>query len=413
MRLRDGRDVAVERAEFRVTRDRTTGQGEVVLAMARLKCSGPIAPPVVFLAGGPGDSGVRWAEHPPFYEAFDRVRQVADVILLDQRGSGDSQPNLTVPAPELEGDALANRANLFEAFRRQAEAWQPKFPGLEAINPVESADDLGDLSTALGGQIILWGYSYGTHLAQAACKRHPDKLARVVLCGFEGPDHTLKLPANIQAQVERLGLDAELMRRIHDRLAEPLKVGPYIVGAFALQHLVSTWLGVSNRYGLIAPLYEALERGDTGPLEKGLTGWAKSLRRSAAFYSTDGASGVSPERLALIRAQACACVLGDAINFPFPEIAASWGARDLGDEFRTPLATRLPILILTGSMDGNTPTNQALEGMTPLPNARHLLVEGAAHNDMIAGAPAVEAIARFIGEGAWPEVESVPLRPTG
>ena len=66
---------------------------------------------------------------------------------------------------------------------------------LSAYNTEASADDLDDLRRALGAEkISLFGFSYGTHLALAAVRRHPERIDRVILAGTEGPDHSQKLP---------------------------------------------------------------------------------------------------------------------------------------------------------------------------------------------------------------------------
>ena len=67
----------------------------IQIAFIRLKSSATHpASPIVFLAGGPGIPGSGISRVPVYYELFEKLRQVADVILLDQRGSGMSSPNL-------------------------------------------------------------------------------------------------------------------------------------------------------------------------------------------------------------------------------------------------------------------------------------------------------------------------------
>ena len=74
-----------------------------------------------------------------------------------------------------------------------------------AYNTNESADDIDALRRALGAEKIrLWGTSYGTHLAFATIRRHERQIERAGLLGVEGPDHTLKLPTQIQAALEEV-----------------------------------------------------------------------------------------------------------------------------------------------------------------------------------------------------------------
>src|SRR5262249_22452385 len=61
------------------------------------------------------------------------------------------------------------------------------------------------LADALGApRLRLWSISYGTHLALAAIRRHPDRIERAILAGIEGPDQTLKLPANTERLLQRV-----------------------------------------------------------------------------------------------------------------------------------------------------------------------------------------------------------------
>src|SRR5215207_49174 len=143
---------------------------------------------------------------------------------------------------------------------------------LTGYNTNESADDLEDLRKALGSrQISLWTISYGTHLALATMRRHPKSIHRAILAGTEGPDHTYKLPGNIQKHLEDLAavIKADpkigkeipdfpgLMKSVFDRLeAQPqtveitdpqtkLKV-KVIVNKFVMQFIVANNIGTTE-----------------------------------------------------------------------------------------------------------------------------------------------------------------------
>ena len=199
------------------------------------------------------------------------LREIADVIAFDQRGTGFSKPNLTcidrlaLPlnvAPTREAAIKELRANASDC----AFYWRNvQRVDLSGYNTNESADDLEDLRKALGAnQISLWSISYGTHLAFAAMRRHPTSIHRAILAGTEGPDHTYKLPSNIQKHLEDLAavIKADpavgkevpdflcLMKSVFDRLdAEPqtveitdpqtkLKV-KVIVNKFVMQNILA------------------------------------------------------------------------------------------------------------------------------------------------------------------------------
>jgi pimeloyl-ACP methyl ester carboxylesterase len=94
----------------------------------------------------------------------------------------------------------------------------------------------------------------------------------------------------------------------------------------------------------------------------------------------DGASGVSLERYARIQREAPQTLLGDLINFPFPDIAAAWESPDLGPAFRAPFTSEVPALFLSGTLDVRTPISNAEEVRAGFPHSQHIIVEGATHS---------------------------------
>jgi hypothetical protein len=112
----------------------------------------------------------------------------------------------------------------------------------------------------------------------------------------------------------------------------------------------------------------------------------------------DCASGISSARRQRIVEEAKGTLLGDAINAPFPEICAGLGVPDAGDAFRTPLASNVPALLISGTLDGRTRPRQADELRLTMPNAEHLVIEGAGHSDplFLATPKIVEAMKAFL-----------------
>src|SRR5678815_363713 len=54
--------------------------------------------PIVFLMGGPGIPGSVMAPIPPYFTLFQKLRELGDVIIIDQRGIGLSAPNIDCPS---------------------------------------------------------------------------------------------------------------------------------------------------------------------------------------------------------------------------------------------------------------------------------------------------------------------------
>jgi pimeloyl-ACP methyl ester carboxylesterase len=416
-----------ELGTFTVPENRAKSERNLKLTFLRLKAktATPVSP-VVFLSGGPGDSGIHWAKYPQFRKAFERIQDVADVILLDQRGCGQSEPDLSLKMPkEMHLGCLRSEAEMLAFYqehgRENAARLKAEGHDLQAFNVLESADDIADLRGALGAdRISLIGYSYGSHLSLNTIKRHEAILDKVVLCGWEGPDDTLKLPSNLQKQLVKLadlckaqGVDDDLLTRmetVHEWLDNDVldlqleipKTGEKVsleLGRFALQHIASTWMGVSNRFGSLPKLYREIEEGKTAEVVRAVQLLIRGWARPATFYLTDGASSASPARLTLLEREAPECLLGNSANFPFPEINTAYKPRDLGAGFWEPVATDLPLLVISGTLDGNTPAEQAAEQLKRCPNGMQHISENAAHNDMLIPEGVHEAIVEFLGRG--------------
>jgi pimeloyl-ACP methyl ester carboxylesterase len=162
----------------------------IELAVVRFKSTATKpGPPIVYLAGGPGGSGIGAASGSRF-PLFMALREIGDVIAFDQRGTGYSKPNLgcadrlSMPLDVAPSKAIALKA-IQESSADCARFWRElQRVDLTGYNTNESADDLEDLRKALGvKKISLWAISYGTHLALATIRRHPQSIHRAILAG--------------------------------------------------------------------------------------------------------------------------------------------------------------------------------------------------------------------------------------
>lgn len=168
---------------FRVPEDRGEEDGRNIdLAVTVLRATGPDpAPdPVIYLVGGPGAAatGVDAA-----FENLPRLRRRRDVVLVDQRGTGDSN--------RLDCDCMwgGPGASFTETFlpvdrvRACREELEERSDLGEYTTPV-AMDDLDELRQALEyGQVNLWGGSYGTRAALMYLRRHGEHVRSVILAG--------------------------------------------------------------------------------------------------------------------------------------------------------------------------------------------------------------------------------------
>jgi pimeloyl-ACP methyl ester carboxylesterase len=332
------------------------------------------------------------------------------------------------------GDPAAQLKTLVERCAQCAERLRAEGHDLAAYNTNESADDIEDLRIALGAEkITLWGTSYGTHLALAYLRRHGEHVERLILAGVEGPDHTLKLPSDQQRQLERLAAlvktDPVISRAIPDFLQlvrdvlDRLDRNPQVVhlekpgnpprlvtiGKWDLQRLTAEAMGRTQTAKSLPLLYYEMSQGDFSRVARAVVQMRTDSLPSAMSFVMDCASGASPERLKRIEREAPDGLVGNAVNFPFPEIGAAWNAPDLGEEFRGPLRSDVPVLLISGTLDGRTPPTNAEEILTGLPNGLHLVVEGAGHHDDLFVGPD-ELRRRMVAFAAGQSISTEPIR---
>ncbi|MDX6692597.1 MAG: hypothetical protein QOF02_200 [Blastocatellia bacterium] len=415
----------------------------IELAFVRFKSTAknPGAP-IVYLAGGPGGSGIGTAMGSRF-PLFMAMREIGDVIAFEQRGTGMSKPNLTCPVNlNLPLDVAPTREDLIRVTRERsrecAEYWRDwQRVDLAGYNTNESADDLEDLRKALGvRQISLWAISYGTHLGLTTIRRHPQSIERAILAGIEGPDHTLKLPSNIQKHLVDLdrvvkadpNLNKEipdflgLMKTVLDRLEkEPVTVEvtdpqtklnvKVIVNNFLMQYLTASNIGTTVTSSFPA-IYYAAAKGD---YTLAAITWLQQTSGgigSAMSFMMDCFSGATAARRSRIQLEAKETLLEDAANMVFPDVCEAWGNPDLGDAFRAPVKSSVPTLFISGTLDARTPISNAEEYRAGFSNSFHLIIEGAVHSDpLFLSSPKIKDVMLEFMKGGSPSTNSITLAP--
>ena len=416
--------IAAEVAFFEVPRRHRKPDGaRLRLRVVRLPATGGdgSAAPVIYLPGGPGGSGVGTARGPR-WPVFDQVRRETDVLLLDQRGTGLSEPPPPCPYTHRFDDAMPlQRDTALAALRATATRciahWRQEGIDLGAYTTAESVADIEELRRALGvPRISLWGMSYGTHLALASLRLHGAAIDRVVLIGAEGPDDTLKLPLAADGLLAALGVVAgndgftdlpgaakRVLATLHQRPAQGRSLmhrGRQVtIGEYDVQLAIAASLGRRSTQQLLPLALRDAEHGDYDLLASVVLEVREQLGEFQAMpLAMEVASGASADRRNLAEAQARASLFGDALNFPFPMLGDDLGLIDLGEAFRAPLQSDVPALFVSGTLDGRTPPGNAEALLPGFGDAAHLLVHGASHDDELwLGDPNIAArIADFL-----------------
>lgn len=425
----DGRTVPAERGRLDVPLHHDVADGRTLqLSFVRFPATGAHASanPIVYLAGGPGGSGIDAARGERF-AMFMALREVADVIVLDQRGTGASSPipPCEVKKPPLDGKPLTREP--YVAFMREAAAqcigsWRAAGVDLAAYDTRENALDLETLREALGAkQLKLLGISYGSTLALAALKTMPGRIERVVLASPLSMDQTLRLPARTQEFLQRVDALVEAdpragkaypdllgtMERVLDRLdAAPVDVAiampdgkPATVslGRFPVEMATVQMLKNPETLRMLPMLYAAMAAGEYRPLAGPLLAdMARPLELDGMGLAVRAASCASPEREAMVEAQARTALLGDALNTD-TMVARGTGLPRLDDAFCRPVESDVPALVLTGTLDGRTYPEGHAEILRGLANGSQVVVGNAGHDLFMSSPEVVADIVDFFG----------------
>jgi pimeloyl-ACP methyl ester carboxylesterase len=193
--------------------DPNSGVVQLAVAVARTNSGSPAPDPVLYLSGGPGSPAL--ANTVSFRRGWASYLGNRDLVMIDQRGTGFSQPSLVCRDINDVGDMVIDQ-NLSgaekvraeaEALRRCGDRWMQQGIDLTAYNSAESAADLHDLLGALGyEQWNLFGISYGTRLALTMMRDYPNDVRSAVLDSVYPPQVNLftALPPTIDRAFDRI-----------------------------------------------------------------------------------------------------------------------------------------------------------------------------------------------------------------
>ncbi len=147
--------------------------------------------PIVYLNGGPGGPTLGDAE---FYAStFEPLLGARDLILFDQRGTGESRPELS--CTETQDDLGEALDGCFQRLSKETD--------LSATNSVSNAHDVDLVRAAFGyEQWNLFGISYGTRLGLTVARDYPAGVRSLIV------DSVVPLEIDLVAGIGKNGQDA-------------------------------------------------------------------------------------------------------------------------------------------------------------------------------------------------------------
>ena len=360
-----------------------------------------------------------------------------ELILIDQRGVGRSEPALDCPGfvelyldlldQRLEGERLdgdAMRALKLQALSACAETLGTT-ADLAMYNSAASAADIDDLRIALGyEQLDLWGTSYGTWLALAVMRDYPAGVRSAVLDApappqvdlyTDTPDSFATCAGDDACDAAYPDLEAVFLEAIERLEAEPIAVTlldpiagervPLLMDGDAfLEQVFRGLYSTAMRQALPQIIHDAREGTFDALLLISQQDVLRQYFRSWGMYF----SVLCHDEVPFSSLEAFAAAVDEYPELggmysdfeigPLPfELCPRWGAGAAPSVESERVVSDIPVLVTTGQYDPIVPPDWGQSAIESLPAATFHLFPGLAHG--ASGDPcATEMMLAFLDE---------------
>jgi len=406
---------------------------DLKVALLESQSNSPKPDPFTLIAGGPGQSATESFASVAY--AFRHIRRERDIVLLDQRGTGGSskldcphdedeeKPTLSFDKEKIEAAARKCRENL---------TVDPKY-----FTTSVAVKDLDQLRIALSiDQWNMYGVSYGTRVGLHYLRRFPDQLRTLILDAVVPPEIALGPETAITAQrallrlFERcendtgcstafptlrsgtLNLLTELKEEPVEIQFEDISTGKLSDTTFTDKQLGVTLrlMSYSAHGSAILPsmLFEAIENNNFASLARQAQMQMSSLDDSLAggMHTTVICTEDQPFIAKDIDRQALeATYLGADLLDAMRSSCVGWEPGVIDNDFKTPVASSVPTLIMSGSDDPITPPAYGDMAAKHLSNSVHIVNEHQGHMQSSLGC-IPKLMAEFISVAS---VDELPL----
>jgi len=365
----------------------------------------PLPDAFVPIAGGPGQASSQF--YAAYRSAFEEIRRTRDIVLLDQRGTGDSATlecdiDDDIVAADLDQDEiLALTRDCLDALPHD-----PRF-----FTTSVAVTDLEALREELGySQFNLYGISYGSRVAQHYLRRYPDTTRSVILDGVVPPQRALGPDIALEAQralenifdrcadddacnerfpalarefenlYARLGESAETVSLPHPRTGLPESV---TLGQAELAGAIRLLSYHPSTIAMLPLLIHKAANGNFAPITAQFLMSMDSISDALAMgmhnavVCTEDMPYLDPN--AVDEDALASTYIGTLMVESLETICSVWPAGVIDDGFHVPLASDKPVLLLSGDADPITPPSYAEQAAVDLGNAAHLIGRNQGH----------------------------------
>jgi pimeloyl-ACP methyl ester carboxylesterase len=382
----------------------------------------PAPDPIFYFAGGPGGGAAKMARM--IREPFRSLQTDRDIVLVDQRGTGDSNPltcKFDEDKPDQDPDAGIEKL-------RACLATYPAKADVRDYTTSIAMDDLDDVRQFLGySKIDLYGGSYGTRAAIVYTRQHADHVRAVILDSVAPTDMRIPLymARDAQRALELLIRDCERdpgchqrfpalgdrltrllahlsspqhVRLIHPRTGAEVDVN---VKRRTISNILFASLYSPQMAALLPLLIERAEKGDfQGFLALGAPGDALADNIALGMQFSVLCSEDAPRiESGSIERETAGTFLGSDMADWRMKICAFWPRGQVDPAYYDYTQSDVPALILSGELDPVTPPSWGQQVASHWKNSRHIVAPGTGHGVITSGC--VMKLAReFLNKGS-------------
>lgn len=378
--------------------------------------------PLFYFAGGPGSAATEDA--PGIAPLLASVRQRRDLVFVDQRGTGQSNPLNCELFNSADPQSFLGSFFPLDDVRKCREQLEPK-ADLTLYTTNIAMDDLDDVRAALGyEQINLYGGSYGTRAALVYLRRHPKHVRTVILHGVAPTNQFMprSFPQDAERALQGVLSECEADEACRkafpqvkvdaQRVLEQLLQSPAQAEVQLPQSKERVTVKLNRNLAAEAVRYMMYSPIGAGRvplfLHLAAEGNYVPLAQAALFYRQNlvatGSNGMylsvtCAEDLPFVKAEDAKRIGTNTFlgSYRYDQQNAAcelWPRAMIDSKYAEPVRSDKPVLIMTGEWDPVTPPSQGDAVAKTLPNSLHVVVNDGAHG--LSGLQGIECLDRLM-----------------
>ncbi len=381
----------------------------------------PQTDPLLFLAGGPGQAATDLASL--VNHTFKTVRNQRDIVLVDQRGTGKSNPLQCEPNEQMLNDFSINDEtyDLVSDIKQCAESFAEY--DLAQYTSEAAIHDLEAVRNHLGyPKVNIYGGSYGTRAGLLYMRMYPESIRSVILDSVAPPQVVVGpfgvfghrafelMLEDCQQQKSCAQAFPDLAEQYQDLVSKLLQQPQmlsvrdprtfeqkdFLLTASKLGNTIRSALYSTTTRRILPLMIAKAANGDIAPL----AGLASAVSGQGGMYIGLTFNILCSEDMprateVLLAKDAANPFIGDRQTKIFKQACSVWPRYAVDEAFATPVVSEIPTFILSGHLDPVTPPEWGDLAAETLNNSRHFVVKSGSHTP-IASSCANKLAAEFI-----------------